>query len=226
MQERAVSRTADDHRGASLLDAALRLFPVHGYEGTSIEALTAEAGLGAADFDLCFASKRELLGALRKRAAETLRRLFAEALASGAAPASDPAAAGAAWLRTGLEALVGAYLRFFDEHRALYVVAETLEPEGDEAIGPVAPAELALPPLLEAGAQALLPIVIDAFAESDRVPNRPAPDPWEAALALWAMLDGVLLGAVRRGEDYRGAGHERVAARALEIMLEGLAGGA
>jgi AcrR family transcriptional regulator len=115
--------------------------------------------------------------------------------------------------------LVAAYLGYFDEHRESYVAAELghLEGQGqDEAVAP----------LLEAGARAILPIVKEALSEGGAGLRRDAPpDPWESALALWAMLDAVLVAAVRRGEEYRGADHAVVAARAVEFMLDGIARG-
>ena len=217
MHTRARSEAAKDERKRVLLEAALRLFAVRGYGGTTVEAIAAEAGLSPAAFYHYFPSKVEIYRALTAEAVTCLNSYFA--VAGAESSARDRSGA-----RDRLEALAGAYLHFFDEHRDLYLVAEVLhlgEPEffepGIEHGGTA--------PLLEAGALAMLDTVKEALAEGEAAGELAGADPLETAIALWAMLDGVLIAAVKRAEDYTGVGHERVAARALEIMLDGIAKG-
>jgi AcrR family transcriptional regulator len=239
MQTRARTDAAKDGRRRTLLDAALKLFSLRGYGGTTIEAIAAEAGLSPAAFYRYFPSKVEIYRALNAEAVDCLNTAFAAALDRGreepAAPSTEawpPSPARRA--RSRLEALAGAYLRFFDEHRELYLVAEVLHLGEPEFFEPgVARAGTA--PLLEAGALAILEIVKEVLAEGstsaesvgggEAGEGKKVADPWETALALWAMLDGVLIAAVKRAEEYTGVGQEKVAARALEIMLDGVAAG-
>lgn len=222
MKKRARSEEAKDGRRRELLDASLRLFAEHGYGGTTIEAIAAAAGLSPAAFYRYFPSKVEIYRALNAEAVEILNGYFSAALASVAPPA--PASAfitGARRARAALEALAGAYLRFFDEHRNSYLVSEVLHLGQPEFFEPGVD-RAGTAPLLEAGALAILGIVKEVFAEGRASGEFSEADPWDTALALWAMLDGVLIAAVKRAADYTGVGHEKVAARALEIMLDGI----
>jgi len=55
-----------------ILDAAERLFAEHGYDGTSLRAITASAGANLASVNYHFKSKEELLTALFRRRLEQL----------------------------------------------------------------------------------------------------------------------------------------------------------
>lgn len=110
--------------------------------------------------------------------------------------------------RPRLEALASAYLRFSDEERDLYLAAR--QGASGEAF-------------LAAGAAYLFPVVQAVLAESGGPEGTiKGMDANEATMALWALLDGSILAAIKEGPDFRGADHGVAAARALEVMLEGL----
>ncbi len=92
-QEKAVPRKRAAHLGPErrrpeVLDAALKLFLVGGYDGTSMQAVADEAGVTKPVVYACFDSKDELMRALLSREEE---RILAEIQAAFKDPdLSDP----------------------------------------------------------------------------------------------------------------------------------------
>lgn len=120
--------------------------------------------------------------------------------------------------RERLEALAAERLSAFDEARAA-------DPEAREEELAGSPEDAAgLSPFLAAGAAALAPLVADAFAAARSLGASPLLPEDEACLSLWAMLEAVLLAAVRRADPHPLAGRSRLAGRALEVMLAELSG--
>lgn len=129
-------RTAVDTK-TRILDAAERLFAERGFEGTSIRAVTAEAGANLAAVGYHFGSKEALFGAVLRRFRgpvndEQLRRL--EELEAGEGEAGGGA--------SSVEGLVGAYVSPLvdllgrDEERGQIIarlVARILSDGGGEA---------------------------------------------------------------------------------------------
>jgi len=118
---RTISREA---RKAStrqrLIDAALELCERDGYAATSVEQITAHAGLGRATFYLHFARKGELARALLRDIEAPSRRVY-DALA--AVDRSD---------RVAFEHWLEFALTFWDEHRpAIKLIDEALAVEQD-----------------------------------------------------------------------------------------------
>lgn len=127
MQKLARGDAAEDVRRRALLDAALTLFARKGYEASTVKVIASSAGLSPAAFYRHFPTKAEIHRSLVLEAVERLEAGFTAALSaasSDSTPASDWPVLGARRARARLEALAGAYLRFFDEHRELYLVAE------------------------------------------------------------------------------------------------------
>ena len=58
---------APERRRGDLLDAATALFATHGVEATSVAAITAAAGVAKGSFYRYFASREELMAALKER---------------------------------------------------------------------------------------------------------------------------------------------------------------
>ncbi len=218
MQTRETGSGAVSRQRQAILAAALGLLSRSGPEAVTLEEVATCSGLSLATLSGLFASVEEIRRALAAEAVGLLKDSLASALAKldadGAVTHPGVEApwqpSGARRARGRLEAVTAAYLGFFDEHRSHYVVAECLHQE-------------ATAPLLEAAATVILPIVAEVLAEAGALGSADNHDPWETALALWAMLDAALIAAVGRGEEYRGLDHQRAAARALEIMLGGLA---
>lgn len=206
-RERARSEAAKQERREALLAAALKLFSLHGWAGTRIEAIAAEAGLSPAAFYLYFGSKLEIYRELTAIAASLLGAAIGEAAARPAASA-----------RERLEAIAAAYAAFFRDRREWFDIAEVLHIGGREFF-----AETGSAPELEARARDILAHVRDTVAEG-MVRGELAPaDPWETAVALWSMLDGVLLLEVKRGTAFTSVPLDRAVRRALDIIMAGLA---
>lgn len=68
-------------RRATLLDAAERLFVVHGMAATTVEQITTAAGVAKGSFYLHFASKEDVLDGLRQRFVDTILTVIAAAVA-------------------------------------------------------------------------------------------------------------------------------------------------
>jgi AcrR family transcriptional regulator len=79
-----------ERRRPQVLDAALELFLEHGYDGTSMAAVAAAAGVTKPVVYACFASKDELFRALLRREEERILREIQSAFAD--ADLSDPEA--------------------------------------------------------------------------------------------------------------------------------------
>ena len=92
-----------------LLDAAFRIFAEHGFEGTSIRAVTQAAGASVSAANYHFGSKHELLAAALRHRIEPVNQARLERLRG-----AEEAAGG----RPGIEAIVDAYLGPLFEMRA------------------------------------------------------------------------------------------------------------
>src|SRR5690348_15214927 len=131
-----------EQRRAELLAAAQALFLAKGISGTSLDDITQRAGVSKGLFYLYFASKEDLVLALR----EQFSRDLAERMraAAEAVPASTlPASGGAGWadrldacVRAGLER----YRDLHDLHEVLFHHAHVSPPgSGSVTSGTVAP---------------------------------------------------------------------------------------
>jgi AcrR family transcriptional regulator len=86
---------------ADLIQAARALFALHGYEGTSVRAITQRAGTNLGAITYHFGSKRALYEAVISSALEPTRERFAAAVATaGDEPLDKAEAIPAAALRT------------------------------------------------------------------------------------------------------------------------------
>jgi AcrR family transcriptional regulator len=111
-------------RREELLAAARRLFLEQGVAATSIEDITARAGVAKGSFYLQFASKDALLEALRQRFAHDLLQEVEQAVA--AVPAGEWRRKLAAWAR----AAVSAYLESMRLHDLLFYAARPEDSQG------------------------------------------------------------------------------------------------
>lgn len=75
------SRTGQDGTADALIHAARKLFALHGYEGTSVRAITAKAGANLGAITYHFGSKRALYEAVISTAMASSRERFAGAAA-------------------------------------------------------------------------------------------------------------------------------------------------
>lgn len=111
-------------RREELLSAAQRLFLEQGVAATSIEQITARAGVAKGTFYLQFASKGALLEALRERFARDRLREVERAVAG--APAGEWKKKLSAWAR----AAVAGYLESMPLHDLLFYAARPVHSHG------------------------------------------------------------------------------------------------
>ena len=93
-------------RRDELIAAARRLFLRHGVGATTIEQITAGAGVAKGTYYLYFSGKEDILAALRDRFAQQLLARIAAAVA--ARPSDDWPGKLAAWARAGVAAYLDA----------------------------------------------------------------------------------------------------------------------
>jgi AcrR family transcriptional regulator len=168
MRSRAAPRTKPpEARRAELMNAAQRLFLRHGVAATSIEEITAAAGVAKGTFYLYFNSKEDIRAALGKRFAQGLLAVIDAAIAD--VPATDWPGKLGAWARGA----VAAYLDAIRLHDVLF--HEAHPPNRDGATDNIIVDRLA----------ALLADGRAAGAWS-------APDPRLTALFLFSGLHGVV----------------------------------
>ncbi|XXX81992.1 TetR/AcrR family transcriptional regulator [Sorangium sp. So ce134] len=147
-----------------LMDAALRVFARHGYEGSSVRDIAAEAQVASGLLYHYFPSKQAVLQALFERSAGLVMEAFARAAA-----VPDP--------RARLGALVGVSARLVREHEQFWTVSYGVRFQHAVVAG------------LAEGIAAQSALYLRLFTSLLTEIGRPEPE-LEARL-LFAALDGV-----------------------------------
>ncbi len=89
---------------AKLVTAALNLFSKHGYDGTSVRAITSEAGANLGAITYHFGSKEALYEAVLASVTEPIRELIADAASSAGTPLHR------------IERIVRVFFHYFSQH--------------------------------------------------------------------------------------------------------------
>ena len=185
-KQRARTEAEKAFRRDKLLTAAKRLFSEHGFQGTKITMITSEAGLSPAAFYLYFKNKVEIYRTLSIDGTDILEGMIRKAVSSSAVSSAAK-----------IEALAGAYFNFFMQKRAYYDII-TVHHLGQKDFF----TSMNLVPQLENRNLALLDILAAAIDEGIAAGEFRPVDAWKTAATMWAMMDGVLLLAVRRTTEY------------------------
>jgi AcrR family transcriptional regulator len=189
-----------------LLDSARVLFPRHGYQGTTIEMITANAGLSPAAFYLYFSSKTVIYRALNARGIDILQKEIEEQLASAGVSA-----------REKIGAIARAYFRFFTGNRDYYDIIAILHlGQGEFFTNPDKV------PDLEARTSELLSLIAGIIQEGVEKGVFSDADPWRTAVTLWGMIDGVLLLEVKKSTSFTKVRIEQAVERMTEIVVRAL----
>ena len=189
-----------------MLDSARRLFPEHGYQGTSIEMITEAAGYGTGTFYTYFSSKTDIFRTLYGEGIKIFHTMVKEAHSWPGMTAPSK-----------LSAIAGAYHRFHKDHRDYYDILSILHlrqkdfEEHHELLDYV----------IETGADLLKTIQGVLVEGMDRGEITPI-DPWKATCFLWGMMDGVMLLEERKNLDLVGLNLEDIIKQGMEIVLYGM----
>lgn len=205
-KQRARTDAEKAFRRDKLLTSAKKLFSEHGFQGTKITMITADAGLSPAAFYLYFKNKVEIYRTLSIDGTNILEGMIREAVSSSAVSSEAK-----------IEALAGAYFNFFKQKRAYYDII-TVHHLGLKDFF----TSMNLVPQLENQNLALLGILAAAIDEGIAAGEFRPVDTWKTAATLWAMMDGVLLMAVRRTTEYIRLDIDTLIAHYLHLCLSAL----
>lgn len=206
MKLRARSEEEKKEKRDVILAAARALFGRLGYSGTTIELITAEAGLSPAAFYRYFSGKLEIYRSLTALGGDILGEMIAEATD---APGIDA--------ESRLRAAAGAYLGFFRRHRDYYDIIAVLHLGQGEFF-----ADLDMVPFLEERALALLGMIEDIIRKGIEEGLFRTVDARKTAAGLWGMMDGLLILEVKGSTGFIGASLEEVFDEALDLAIRGL----
>jgi len=164
-----------DARRAALIDAAGALFVEKGVEATTVEEIAARAGLAKGTVYHYFATKADLLGALRERFSTDFGRRIAEAVARR--DAEDWSGRLDSWLHEAVTA-------YFDMHALHDVVFHGSERPVREAMGEVT----------------LVRDLAALLREGDAAGAWQAPRPLDVAIIMFHGLHGAADEAMLNGD--------------------------
>ena len=203
---RARSTGEKEQKRNSLLNSALDLFTRHGYQGTSIEMITENAGVSTGTFYLYFKNKVEVYRILNTKGAEILQNLIEEAISW---PGMTPLAQ--------LTAVASAFFRFYSEYRGYYDILSVLN------IGQMdfLKKKDMLEPL-EKQTINLLKLIESILKKGIEVGELRQLDTWKATNALWGMMDGIILLEIRQNMSMIGNSVDELFKQGLEIVFNGL----
>ena len=206
MKQRARSNEDKQVRIDEILEAAKMLFSRSGYQGTTIEMITDEAGLSPAAFYRYFKSKLEIYRTLNSIAIDILQKLISDSLRK---PGMTPP--------EKLQSITGAYFSFFKENRELYEITAVLHLGQREFF-----ADLDMVPLLEQRAVDVLSIIKGIIDEGISGGYFRKLNSWNSAVSLWGMIDGILLLEIKGSTGFAKIKIESLIKQMFDIVLNGL----
>ncbi len=202
-KQRARTQEEKGFRRLKLIESAKKLFSEHGYQGTKINMITADAGLSPAAFYLYFKSKLHLYRSLSIIGATILTEMIEKALKSRGLSGEDK-----------VRAVAGAYFSFFRDEREFYDIISVLHLGQTEFF-----TNQELVPHLEEQSLALLELLQTILDEGVSSGELKVDDTWKTSAVLWGMMDGVLLMEVKKATDYVKVDIETMTDHFLSLML-------
>ena len=206
MKQRARSDEEKQAKKEIILDAARILFSRNGYQGTTIEMITDEAHLSPAAFYLYFKNKTEIYRTLTAMGIDILGKIVMESIMRPDMSPSDK-----------IKGIADAYFTYFNRHREFYNITEILHlGQGDFF------ADLNMVPDLENKATDMLKLIASIIQEGIDTGEFHQVDVWKSAVALWGMIDGVLLLEVKKTTSFVNEPIENLVTQMITLVLEGL----
>ncbi len=203
------ARTDDEKqlKKEKLLVSAKKLFSRHGYETTTIKMITEDAELSPAAFYLYFDSKIEVYRTLNMMGMEILERMMTRAIREGGESGGGK-----------ISALAGAYTDFFMKEREYYDIIAIIHLGQREFF-----MNRSMAPQLEERTRNILSLVASVISDGISSGEFRRVDPWKTAVALWGMIDGVLVLEVKQSTGFTGVEVSELVAQLIGLVGSGLA---
>lgn len=205
-KQRARSKSEKKIRMEKLQQSAMKLFSKNGYRGTTIEMITDDAGLSPAAFYLYFKSKIEMYRTLNSIGIDLLESMITTAF-KDAPP--DPS--------SRIRILAKTYLSFFEQHRELYDIMAVLHLGSTDFFSNRKMVEL-----LENRTKELLSLTESIIKSAINEGIFKKIDPWKSSVALWGMLDGILIMEVKKSTGYTMTNVNELVDTMLNLVLKGI----
>ncbi len=208
MKQRA--RTVEDKqkKGDRILKAAKELFFDNGYYGTTIEMITAKAGVSTGTFYLYYKNKIEIYKALQDEGLDILLDMFEGVISRPGMSA-----------REKLSELAHTYLRYYREYREYFDIIAILSATPDE----LKETDTELSEIINTKAFNVLKKIEGVMVEGVRKEEFVLLDTWKATSVFWGLMDGLILLDERENiENVIGFGLEELLKQALEMSFYGI----
>jgi AcrR family transcriptional regulator len=205
------ARTLEDKQKKSekILQAAKELFFDRGYHETTIETITAAAGVSIGTFYVYYRNKIEIYKALQNEGLDILLAMIEGVMSRPGQSA-----------REKMVELAATYLRYFREYREYFDIV---------AIVSATPRELKetdseLSEIINGKTFGLLKKIEGVLRQGVESGEFIALDTWKATTVFWGLMDGLLLLEERNNvANVIGLSLEELVAQALEMNFHGIA---
>jgi AcrR family transcriptional regulator len=204
------ARTEEDKRqkGNKILQEAKELFFDKGYYGTTIEMITAKAGVSIGTFYVYYKDKIEIYKALQNEGLDILLGMIQQVISRSGTTA-----------REKVTELAQTYLRYYKEYRKYFDIMAILSatpPELKETDSP-------LSKIIDGKTHDVLKTIERVLQEGIERGEFVEMDTWKATNVLWGILDGLILLEERNNtRNVIGLNLENLVAQALDISFFGI----
>lgn len=205
-KQRARTGNEKEYRKEQLKKAALQLFAKKGFKSTTVEMITKKAHLSPAAFYLYFANKIAIYRQLNLDGIDILEQLIQDALQNAVKSPVNK-----------LNALAHAYVNFFKEYQEYFYITEILHLGNTEFFY-----DTRMVKELEGSTLALLNIVASVIEEGIKTGEFKKIDPMKTAVALWGMIDGVLILEVKKSTGFTGYNIDALVQQMMDMVLGGI----
>jgi AcrR family transcriptional regulator len=207
-RRRARTREEKQRRSDGILRSARDLFFSRGYHETTIEMITAGAGVSTGTFYVYYRNKIEIFKALQNEGLDILLELIEEVISRPGESA-----------RARMAGLAQAYLRYYRDYREYFEIL---------AIVSATPRELKetdseLSRIIDDKTHDLLKLIEGVLREGVEAGEFVGIDTWKATTVFWGLMDGLILLEERNNiENVIGLTLEELVSQALEMSFHGI----
>lgn len=206
MKKRARSDEAKYIKKTVILDVAKELFSQYGYQGTTIGMITDKANLSPAAFYTYFKSKIDIYRNLTSMGINILKDMITEAISN---PNMCPT--------EKIKSIATAYFDYFKSHREYYNITEILHLGLGDFFSNNEMVED-----LDRQAIDILKIIKNIIEEGIETNEFENINTWKTAVALWGIIDGIMLLEVKKTIDYTKEPIENIVEHSMQLILNGL----
>lgn len=208
MNTRARTAEDKDRKKRLLLDGARDLFLKKGFQGTTIEAIAAGAGVSAGAFYLYFRNKMEAYKAIQEEGLDILSPMIEQVTTW---PGMSPLAR--------LSEIARTYFRFYQDYREYFDILAMISATPEE----LKETDTDISRSINSKTNALLKMVEGAVREGVDSGVFKEVDTWKVSSVFWGLMDGILLLAERNNiENVIGVSLEDLIRQGLEMTFYGI----